>query len=103
MPRLKKAFLISLLLLATISCKQESTTTTTDTSGTDTSATSASLTGSPQVAPAGMTTVQVTLRFSGAAHLVDDVTPPFLVVPNFTKIDSTLGPPHQALLLAVDK
>jgi len=79
MPKRNSGILITLCVIAALSCKQESKTAT-DTS-TTASTTAVTTGGTGPTAP--MTTLQVTLSFSGAVHLDPDVSPPFIIVPNF--------------------
>ena len=86
-----RGFLVALLVTAAASCaKQESV-------SSDTTANMSTVASTTSASAVKTKKFKVTLKISGAAHLVDGATPPFLIVPNFLKED----PPHQAFLLAI--
>jgi hypothetical protein len=101
--RIIGGLIVLLPLVVALSCKQESATST-DTSSTASSTAASSTAGS--AGRAGLTgatgptgTFQVTLSFSGAAHLDPDVKPPFIVIPNFTNPPPP-HPPHKPFIVA---
>lgn len=81
--------LMLVLLTAVLSCTKEQTSNNTSTA---TATTTAQV---PQ--PAAMKTFHVKLSVSGAAHLVSDTTPPFVILPNF----KNERPSHIAFLVAL--